>query len=266
MNLNLLKQAGLTEGEIKVYLALLELGLSTSGNIIKKSNIAKSIVYQILEKLEKKGLVSHIIKSKTMYFQASSPEKILNYIEEKEKDLKQTKEEIEKILPELLLKEKFGDKSEATVYTGYKGIITAYEKVYKKLKKGEEYYYLGIPTYQPKEMHLFWQRDHIRRQKEGIKCKLLFNIDTNQEILKNRNSFKGCEARYILSDIKTPAGFLIYKDTTVIILQSPTMIAVEIVNQDITNSFQSYFDEFWSRSNSELDDYLEGKKNAKKLF
>jgi len=248
MNLNLLKQAGLTEGEIKVYLALLELGLSTTGNIIKKSNIAKSIVYPILEKLEKKGLASHIIKSKTMHFQASSPEKIIEYISVRENELKQTKDEIEKILPELLLKEKLGEKSEATVYTGYKGIITAHENTYKKLKNGEEYYYLGTPAYQPKEMDLYWQRDHLRRQKEGINCKLLFNKDANKETLKNRNTFKGCDARYMISDIKTPAGFLTYKDTTLIILQSPTMIAVEIVNQDIKNSFQSYFDEFWKRS------------------
>lgn len=39
-----------------------------------------------------------------------------------------------------------------------------------------------------------------------------------------------------------------YKDTTLIILQEPIAIAVEIVNQEITDSFQSYFDEFWKKS------------------
>jgi len=40
---------------------------------------------------------------------------------------------------------------------------------------------------------------------------------------------------------QTPAMFMIYKNTTLIILQQPTAIAVEI-----TNSFQAYFDEFWN--------------------
>jgi len=54
MDISPLKEAGLTEGEIRVYLALLELGLSTSGPILEKSGITKSIIYRILDKLIKK--------------------------------------------------------------------------------------------------------------------------------------------------------------------------------------------------------------------
>ncbi len=76
----------------------------------------------------------------------------------------------------------------------------------------------------------------------------MFNQDTDKKILKDRNSYKDCDVRYMPSGIKTYAFFLIYKDTTVIMLQSPTAIAVEIINQDIADSFQSYFNEFWKRS------------------
>jgi hypothetical protein len=48
--------------------------------------------------------------------------------------------------------------------------------------------------------------------------------------------------------IKTPACFITYKDTVVILLQSPQQIAVEIINQDIKDSFQSYFEEFWKQA------------------
>ena len=51
MEISLLKEVGLTEGEAKVYLALLELGASTSGPIVKKSRVSRSIIYNILEKL-----------------------------------------------------------------------------------------------------------------------------------------------------------------------------------------------------------------------
>ena len=65
MDTSTLREAGLTEGEIKVYLALLELGSSTTGPIVDKSGISRSIIYQILEKLMEKGLVSFITKEKT---------------------------------------------------------------------------------------------------------------------------------------------------------------------------------------------------------
>ena len=58
---------------------MLDIGATTSGPIVDKSNVARSIVYQILEKLIQKGLVSFIIKDKTKYYQASNPKKILEY-------------------------------------------------------------------------------------------------------------------------------------------------------------------------------------------
>lgn len=248
MDISSLREAGLTEGEIKVYLALLEIGSSTTGPIVEKSGIARSIIYQILEKLIQKGLVSVITKEKTKYFQSAEPRKILEYIDEREAKFIENKKIVEKLLPELILKQKMAPKSQTNMYFGYKGIRTAHEHLYQKLKKGEEYYYLGVPAFQPKEQHLYWKRDHLRRIKARIKCRLLFNMGTDPKTLANRNSYKGAQARYMPIEIKTPATFMTYKDTTVIILQAPHAIAVEIIDQDITDSFQAYFDEFWKRS------------------
>ncbi len=248
MEISSLREAGLTGGEIKVYLALLELGLSTTGPVVEKSGVSRSIIYRILEKLMHKGLVSSITKEKTKYFQAAEPTKILEYIDEREGSLKENRKNVEKLLPQLMLKQAMAAKSEARIYFGFKGIRTAHEHSYQKLKKGEEYCYLGVPAYQPEEQHLYWQRDHKRRIKEGITLRVLFNKGTGKKILKNRNSYKWLDARYMPPGIKTPACFMTYKDTTVIILQHPTAIAVEIVNQEIADSFQAYFEEFWRKS------------------
>jgi sugar-specific transcriptional regulator TrmB len=249
MDISSLKEAGLTDGEIKVYLALLEIGSSTTGPIVEKSGISRSIIYQILEKLMQKGLVSKIIKEKTNYFQATEPNKILEYIDRREKEVEENRNKVEKLLPELLLKQKMSPKSEANIYFGFEGIKTAVtEHLYSRLKKGEEFQCLGVYAFQTEKYHSYWQQDHRRRVKLGIKIRIMFNKDTKPEILKNRNSFKGCDARYMPTDVKTPAWFLTYKDTTTIILQDPTEIAVEIINQEVTDSFQAYFEEFWKRS------------------
>lgn len=244
MNKQILKEAGLTDGEIKVYLALLELGNATTGPIVDKSGVARSIVYQILERLIEKGLVSYIIKAKTKYYQAANPNKLLEYAQERKSKIDENIKEIEKILPDLISKKKLKDTSSAKIYFGMKGIRTAHEGTYR-LKRGEEFCYLGIPAYQPDVQHIYWKKDHLRRIKAGITSRALFNRDTNPKILKNRNSFKGCDARYMPKGIKTPACFITYKDTVVILLQAPQQIAVEIINQDIKDSFQSYFETFW---------------------
>lgn len=248
MNTKILEQIGLTPGEIKTYLALLKIGTSSTGPIAKESQVSRSKLYSILDKLEKKGLASHIERNGVTYFQAVEPTKIKDYLKKKEQELQQLEKEFENFLPTLEAFHKETATEKVSVYQDSKGLITAHEHLYLKLKKGEWYYYMGIPAFQPQPHHLYWQRDHERRIQTGIKCKLLFNKDTPKEILKNRNSYKGAEARHMPTSIKTPAMFMIYKDTVVIATQHPAVIAIEITSQQIADSFLAYFNEFWKES------------------
>lgn len=248
MQIEFLQKLGLTKGEIKTYLSLLKMGSSSTGPLAQDSQVSRSKLYGILDKLEKKGLVSHIEKQGVTYFQAVEPAKIQDYIREKQLEINELKEEFEKFLPELQSYQESKKMQRVTVYQGTRGLIAAHEHTYLKLKKGEEYYYMGIPKNQPLIHEIYWKRDHVRRIKAGIKCKLLFNKDAPREILDARNSFKGCEARYMPVGIKTPAYFLIYKDTIMIAMPVDDPLVIEIINQEIADAFLVYFWEFWKRS------------------
>ena len=76
MELDVLKDLGLTGGEIRVYLALLELGKSSANAIIRKSGISPSKIYDVLERLLKKGVVSYFISGKVRNYAAVSPERL----------------------------------------------------------------------------------------------------------------------------------------------------------------------------------------------
>jgi sugar-specific transcriptional regulator TrmB len=244
-----LEKIGLTHGEIKTYLALLKLGASSTGPIAKQSGVSRSKVYMILDKLEKKGLASHVEKSGVVYFQAVEPGKIKDYIKDQQEQLKNLEEEFDKFLPQLqAFHSQPGQTHNITVYQGMKGLKVAHEHTYLKLKRGEEYYVLGVPQYQPWEHLHYWVKDHRRRDEAGIKCKMLFNSDADRKLMKNRNSFRLSEARYMPTEIRTPAYFTIYKDTTLITIPSKDPISIEIVSNEITDAFKAYFGEFWKRS------------------
>ena len=63
-----LEKIGFTKSEIAVYTALLKIGQKTTGEILKEAKISSGKIYEILDKLIKKGLVSYIIKNNTKYF------------------------------------------------------------------------------------------------------------------------------------------------------------------------------------------------------
>lgn len=250
----LVSQAGLTDGEAKVYLALLEIGTSTIGPVIEKSKVARSFAYNLLNGLIDKGLVSYVTKDRTKHYQAAEPTRILDYIEKRKQELENDKAEMEKIIPRLKLLQTQAPRTEIAVYEGFKGIQTAFEHYEDKLKKGDEYVsFGGFPT-QKDQYHSYWQKDHTKRAKKGIKTKLLFDKDVKDEIIKNRNSYKGCDARRMHKKLKVPAWFMIYKDTTTIFVQStPDFkntkdLAVEIVNPEIAETFKAIFEDYWAKT------------------
>jgi sugar-specific transcriptional regulator TrmB len=258
MDIKIIQEAGLTEGEAKVYLALLKLGTSTSGPIVEKSSVANSIIYRILNSLIDKGLVSYVTKEKTKYFTAATPSKILDYIEENKEKLDSSKKAIENQIPSLLSIINNTSEMDVQIYEGFKGFITAWEICYTKLgNKDDEMHSWGVYPMQEERFHTYWERDHKRREKEGFKIKILFNQGTDAEILKNRNGFKGCDARYMPTDIKTPAWFVTYKDITIIAIQTRKFennsqidkpVAIVITSQEIADTFEAYFQDLWKRS------------------
>ena len=139
-----LSELGFTEGEEKVYLALLKIGSSTSGPIAKESNVSRSKLYEILEKLSRKGVVNHQKKNNVSYFEALPPKRILDYIKDKEHQLEKHRIEFEKKIPILnSLTQKKVAIQEAQVYEGMNGIKNVRELALNNMNSKDKMYYFG---------------------------------------------------------------------------------------------------------------------------
>src|SRR3989338_8371900 len=94
MDEKILERVGLSKGEIEVYLVLLKLGSSLVSKVAQETGLHRTNIYDTLEKLREKGLVSYVIKENMKYYSSSNPDKLLDYVKEREA-------EIMSILPEL---------------------------------------------------------------------------------------------------------------------------------------------------------------------
>ena len=79
-----LRNAGFTESEAKTYLTLLKIGKSTSYSIVEHAGVSSGRIYETLHKLSKKGLVSHISIKGKMYFEAAGPDRLSDYMRDRE--------------------------------------------------------------------------------------------------------------------------------------------------------------------------------------
>jgi len=186
MDNQIFEDLGFSKGETSVYLTLLELQESSIGNINKKSKITPSKTYVILDKLIAKGLVSYNLKGKVKYFQALNPDKLVDLIEKREKELAKKKEEIKKIIPRLQEKKK-EKKQYSMIYEGYNGLETLYDEIVSYCHKNKEdfkAFALSKEEYENKNLEYFFAKyDNIRKQLK-VKTRLLAPVSQKKPLEK----------------------------------------------------------------------------------
>jgi HTH-type transcriptional regulator, sugar sensing transcriptional regulator len=246
MQYMLLKTIGLTESEAKVYLSLLGLGSTTKGAIVNKSGVASSKIYELLEKLIKKGLVSSVIKSGVKYFESAPPSRLMDYMKEKEEELMQQEMQLEKLIPELELKRSMvGIGSETQVFKGMKGAATSFDDILKTLEKGDDYYVLGISKFTP-HFERFVINFHKKRAKEGIKCKIIVN-EMAKDIGRKLEPIKLTKVKYLKKELFTPVVFIIYRDKTLISIGLDEVF-IQIKSKNLADGLRNYADYMWAIS------------------
>lgn len=118
------KNLGLSEKEANVYLASLELGSSTIQKIATKAGVNRATTYVMIESLIKRGLVSSFEQGKKRFFAATHPSQLLRLIKQKELDMQELRENLEKdFLPQLLsIHNISGDKPGVRFFQGKDGL------------------------------------------------------------------------------------------------------------------------------------------------
>jgi sugar-specific transcriptional regulator TrmB len=235
-----LESLGLTEREIETYIALLRLGSSTVGDIVKQSGVPSSKIYETLDKLISKGLVSFIIKGKTRYFLASEPETLLDLAEEK-------KNAIKSIIPELNKNKNSSSEEEVTLYEGFEGLKTALRRVLRILKKGDEYlvYISEFENLESDQSKFFYNSFNLQREEAGIITKLLVN-KTQEKIIKKEytGTLKRKDVRF--TSFSFPSRLGIFKDHVLIINQGKNISSILIQSRDTYNLYRNYFRGLWA--------------------
>jgi HTH-type transcriptional regulator, sugar sensing transcriptional regulator len=243
MNERLLEEIGLTKGETTVYLTLLKLGETTTGKIVETAQISSGKIYEILNRLIAKGLASYIVKEKTKYFIAASPNRIVDYLHEKEREVREKEAELLKELPALLAVEKAGEKEyETTLFRGFKGFQTAIFEALHGLTPRDEVLAMGIVSRKEKQYNLAWQKWHRERIAGKIACKAIFS-DRRTDYYGLFKKMKHTEVRVI--DGITPSAVDVMGNRVLILTYGKEPSCLSVKNPEIAQSFRTFFYNLW---------------------
>jgi HTH-type transcriptional regulator, sugar sensing transcriptional regulator len=226
MREEVLKSLGLSDKEIKIYLANLQLGSSLVQSIANFAGLNRTSAYDLLKSLEYKGFVSYTIQSGKKSYQATKPNKIVDILKEKEVLVK-------KILPELNSISKIvGKRPHIEVFTGKNGIKTIFEQI---LSEAKEFSCIASRKQMLKLFKYYFPHFVEKRKKKNISVKL---IGDSQPIDKTA-LFKPLKKK-----IKT-AFWLYNKKIAMISLEEKEPIGILIDEKNFFETHKMMFDLLW---------------------
>lgn len=233
MNIKVLEQIGLTKGEVEVYLILLKIGEATASEIAKYTKIARPNVYDYLNKLKEKRLVSFVNKNNKTYYLPSSPERLLEFIDEKRDILQNNLKEL------LSLYKPKKQKPTIEVYEGAEGLKTVMNDIIKEKKEfvgwgGSDKIRDYLPDY-------FIERYINERKKKKIKAKLLYT-EGEPQIKINLTKFKS-----IPKEFTSPSTTVVYSDRVVILIYTPIPVTIVIKSKELSESYKKHFELLWKK-------------------
>jgi sugar-specific transcriptional regulator TrmB len=257
MQTEVLRNIGLTENEIKIYINLLKKGSSTAYEIGKQTDIYRVHVYDKLEQLMNKGLVTHVYKGAKKYFQATHPSKLRQYIEDKKKEVEKQEQDVESIIPELETFTKLPrEDTFVEVSKGKEGLKYFLKDVISTLKKEEEekrtLFITGIDDAKYNEaLPIFMKQLFRDLKKYKIKEKVI-TVKKKGVFLFDKKTAPTTTYRFLEEKQFNPTNTFVYANKVVIVSWGTPITAIMIKNNGIAETHKNHFEHLWKIAATKL--------------
>ncbi len=226
-----LHKIGLSDGEAKVYLALLKLGPVPVSKLKEETHLHRTTIYDFVEKLLNKGLVTYVVKTGIKYYNAVSPEKLLEYVKEKE-------ETVLDVLPQLI---KIGslqrEEIHVEVYKGTEGVKSLLNDV---VRVGKDYVIFGIDESMFQEKFGIFMDQFFRKEKEKKFRERILTRDDVSFVYPYETAIY----RYLPRESFNPTPTYVYGDNVAILIWEPLSV-IKIRSAALADSYTKHFEILW---------------------
>lgn len=240
MEFEVLKEIGLSEKEIKIYLAGLKLGLGNVSLYADNAGLPRTTTHDLLKSLKDKGFAGYVIKSGVRYFSVVSAQELLEKLQQKESKLKE-------ILPELEALQKISfERPEVEFYHGIEGFKTVANDLVK-LQNLTVYAYVAEKNLQ--YLPIFHLQFRRKRKERKIKVKMITEKSKFTQELQEKDKEELRETKFLDKVMKdSEVSFFIYGDKIAHIMATEKeQLGIITKGKFITNFHRKMFDLLWNQ-------------------
>jgi len=222
-----LQDLGLSNKESEIYYELAKENKSTANRLAKLTNTNRTVTYNILQNLVKKGLISFSVKDKKRTYNISSYDNLLTKIKEKEFLAKEVIKNLKRTKPIT------NEKNEAEIFEGIEGLKT----IHKDMLKVKEIRIVNATGLIEEKLNYSkgWLKELAKN-----KIKIIANKG-----FKFPGKYKKVKVKYLKSNKLNYATTFIFNDTIIIQIIKKEPLIVKIKSKDLAEGYKMNFDFLW---------------------
>ena len=235
-----LERLGLNKNEAKVYYALIIKGKATAQELVKSLGVYRNIVYDNLEKLLGKGLVSFVVEGTKRIFIAEKPSAIVEFLETRQEKLNEEIKQAKEIIPDITkILGSHSSKQDVIVFRGIAGL----KKVLGEIVQANKSWCIGITNESVKILgETYWKNYNVKKKDTKTKEWLLWNHDfKNKVIADNENS----KHKILPKELDQVTETIMYENKVAIMVYSAEPIVIVMENKEIFEAHKKHFDFLW---------------------
>ncbi len=230
-----LKELGLTDNEIKVYLILLEHGVLNPTKLAEKTGLHRSYIYDTLERLLDRGIINTVLINNKKHYQPVDPKVLREIFELKLRHL-------DSILPTLSnLFQSTKEETRIELHRGKRVYRTVIKDLLANIKKNDMIYLLGVD-------------ENILETVEPIYLKQYFNVIKEKKvkekiiIAKGGKKLKDENLEYRELDPKyfDETSIVIYQSKVFIFIWGNPYYLIVIESPKVSNTYRKQFNLLWN--------------------
>lgn len=234
---------GLNRNEAVVYLSLLKFGQADAGDIIKDTKFHKNIVYDNMEKLINRGLVTTVVEENRKVFQAAPASALVDMVELRERELAEQKTLAKRLSEQARRLRRSTRMHDAVVYRGVNGVRAFYSDI---IPEGD-YVVFGGPRESLAIMgEHYWLNLNAKLAERGISVKMIFNPSLREygESIQS----KRLTVRYFVGNFEPLTETQVGRHHVAIIVWTEEPIVCLIRSEVVAASYRKFFEEMWKKA------------------
>jgi len=232
--------------ETLVFMAILQETEATILSIAEETGLSRGTVFDIVEKLKKRGFVAEIKKGKRRRLIADKPiQRFYSQLEDKHDEIEKERKIIDEILPIIKTLSTEGEhKPEIRIYSGEDG----FRRVWNEILNAESKGYLSLARHETFAKFIGengFQEIQEKKRKLNIASREITE-DSNQARQAQEFDRKyNRQTRLVGQNIKFPMSEIIFDNKIAMFSTTQENMILVIESKDFAETHRAYFEMFW---------------------